>query len=86
MIEAFSGTLKKNKEIEQIKPYPVKISPDLESQISDVLSSLNITPVSVTVNPVRFNYNYIVRDSSLPFSSITLGKVTGVNLYYRHQM
>ena len=51
VIEAFSGTLKKNKEIEQIKPYPVRISPDLETQISDVLSSLNITPVSVKLDP-----------------------------------
>ncbi|XP_076302430.1 LOW QUALITY PROTEIN: dosage compensation regulator mle-like [Lasioglossum baleicum] len=47
VIEAFSGTLKKNKEAEQIKPYPVKISPDLISQIHDVLLSLNIEPVPV---------------------------------------
>lgn len=47
VIEAFSGTLKKNKEAEQIKPYPVKISPDLVNQIHDVLSSLDIKPVPV---------------------------------------
>ncbi|XP_076767184.1 dosage compensation regulator mle [Xylocopa sonorina] len=47
VIEAFSGTLKKNKEAEQIKPYPVKISPDLVNQIHDVLSNLNIQPVSI---------------------------------------
>lgn len=47
VIEAFSGTLKKNKEAEQIKPYPVKISPDLINQIHDVLSSLDINPVPV---------------------------------------
>ncbi|XP_076644853.1 dosage compensation regulator mle isoform X2 [Halictus rubicundus] len=47
VIEAFSGTLKKNKDAEQIKPYPVKISPEVERQIHDVLSSLNVKPVSV---------------------------------------
>ncbi|XP_017888277.1 dosage compensation regulator isoform X2 [Ceratina calcarata] len=47
VIEAFSGTLKKNKEAEQLKPYPVRISPDLVCQIREVLSSLNIQPVSV---------------------------------------
>ncbi|KZC09251.1 Dosage compensation regulator [Dufourea novaeangliae] len=47
VIEAFTGTLKKNKDTEQIKPYPVKISPDLENQIHDVLSSLNVKPVTV---------------------------------------
>ncbi|XP_076619854.1 dosage compensation regulator mle isoform X2 [Colletes latitarsis] len=47
VIEAFSGTLKKNKEAEQIKPYPVKISPELESQIHDVLTNLEIQPVIV---------------------------------------
>ncbi|XP_043511200.1 dosage compensation regulator isoform X1 [Frieseomelitta varia] len=47
VIEAFSGTLKKNKEAEQIKPYLVKISPDLINQIHDVLSSLDINPVPV---------------------------------------
>ncbi|XP_012139245.2 dosage compensation regulator mle isoform X2 [Megachile rotundata] len=49
VIEAFNGTLKKNKEAEQMKPYPVKISPELVTQIHDVLLSLNITPVSTIV-------------------------------------
>ncbi|XP_043664473.1 dosage compensation regulator isoform X1 [Vespula pensylvanica] len=47
VIEAFSGTLKKNKDAEQIKPYPVKISPELESQIHDLLRSLEIKPIEV---------------------------------------
>ncbi|XP_031836743.1 dosage compensation regulator mle isoform X1 [Nomia melanderi] len=54
VIEAFSGTLKKNKDAEQIKPYPVKISPELENQIHDVLSSLNVKPVSIELNQVPF--------------------------------
>lgn len=47
VIEAFSGTLKKNKDTEQMRPYPVKISPELESQIHDVLTSLDIKPIDV---------------------------------------
>ncbi|XP_043256205.1 dosage compensation regulator isoform X5 [Colletes gigas] len=53
VIEAFSGTLKKNKEAEQIKPYPVKISPELESQIHDVLTNLDIQPVIVQASLVK---------------------------------
>ncbi|XP_020278260.1 dosage compensation regulator isoform X2 [Pseudomyrmex gracilis] len=47
VLEAFNGTLKKNKTSDQIKPYPVKISPDLDEQIKDVLTKLNITPIKV---------------------------------------
>lgn len=47
VIEPFSGTLKKNKDAEQMKPYPVKISPELESQIQDVLMSLDIRPIDI---------------------------------------
>ncbi|XP_033206508.1 dosage compensation regulator mle isoform X1 [Bombus vancouverensis nearcticus] len=49
VIEPFSGTLKKNKEAEQIKPYPVKISPDLINQIHDVLDGLDIKPIPVNL-------------------------------------
>jgi ATP-dependent RNA helicase A len=48
VIEAFSGTLKKNKDTEQLKPYPVKISPELENQIQEVLTNLDIKPIDVT--------------------------------------
>lgn len=47
VIEPFSGTLKKNKDAEQMKPYPVKISPELENQIQDVLMSLEIKPIDI---------------------------------------
>jgi len=47
VIEAFTGTLKKNKDAEQIKPYPVKISLELESQIQEVLSNLEIKPIDI---------------------------------------
>ncbi|XP_019699351.1 dosage compensation regulator isoform X2 [Harpegnathos saltator] len=49
IIEAFSGTLKKNKDTELLKPYPVKISPELENQIHEVLNKLDIKPVCVTM-------------------------------------
>lgn len=61
VIEAFSGTLKKNKEAEQIKPYPVRISPELESQIHDVLSSLDIKPVTVNVCRLLFKYYSVIK-------------------------
>ncbi|XP_028982215.1 dosage compensation regulator isoform X2 [Diachasma alloeum] len=51
VIEAFSGTLKKNRDAEQLKPYPVKISPELEEQIQDVLAALEITPIDVNSKP-----------------------------------
>lgn len=53
IIEAFSGTLKKNKESENMKPYPVKISPELENQVHEVLGGLEITPIGNFDAPVR---------------------------------
>lgn len=48
VIEAFSGTLKKNRDKEnEIKPYPVAISPQLEEQIFDVLKTLKISPINI---------------------------------------
>lgn len=49
VIEAFTGTMKKNKdEKNQMKPYTVKISPDLIEQIHDVLQGLEIKPIDVS--------------------------------------
>ncbi|XP_043277382.1 dosage compensation regulator isoform X2 [Venturia canescens] len=48
VIEAFSGTLKRVKPADQIKPYPVKISPELESQIKEVLEGLEIEPIDTS--------------------------------------
>lgn len=47
VIEAFSGTLKKNKNTEMMKSYPVKISPELKGQIDNILRSLEIQPIDV---------------------------------------
>jgi ATP-dependent RNA helicase A len=50
VIEPYSGTLKKNKESEQMKPYPVALAPELESQLWDTLKCLEVTPIPI----VRF--------------------------------
>lgn len=47
VIEAFSGTLKKEKTGAEMKPYEVKISPQLQQQLELCLRNLEITPVDV---------------------------------------
>lgn len=47
VMEAFSGTLKKDKSDNEMKPYQVKISPELEAQIKDCLKELDIKPLTV---------------------------------------
>lgn len=44
VIEAFSGTLKKEKSGSDMKPFDVKISPELRKQINDCLEEMNIEP------------------------------------------
>lgn len=51
VIEAFSGTLKKNKAGNDMPPYEVKISPELGLQIKDCLKELNIQPLEVPSTP-----------------------------------
>lgn len=46
VIEAFSGTLRM-KEANQVKPYDVKISPELLTEVKDVLNALNLPPIEV---------------------------------------
>ncbi|XP_063369179.1 dosage compensation regulator [Cydia amplana] len=48
VIEAFSGTLKKDRSNEgKMKPHPVAISPELEQQLESTLQELGIEPVNV---------------------------------------
>ncbi|KAM3960635.1 LOW QUALITY PROTEIN: dosage compensation regulator mle [Aphomia sociella] len=48
VIEAYSGTLKKDRSSEgKMKPYPVAIDPQLEQRLEDVLKELEIEPVDV---------------------------------------
>ncbi|XP_021914337.1 dosage compensation regulator [Zootermopsis nevadensis] len=66
VIEAFSGTLKKNKESQQMKPYEVALSPDLEKEVYDVLEDLQIKPVPLLTEtgtgPVSLLTTHIVDD------------------------
>lgn len=48
VVESFTGSLKKNKDADQMKPYPVKISPELEEEINTVLEGLEVKPVDVS--------------------------------------
>ena len=51
VIEAFSGTLKKNRDKEnEMKPYPVAISPDLYRKVRNVLHDLKIVPTEIPDN------------------------------------
>ncbi|XP_061380109.1 dosage compensation regulator isoform X2 [Danaus plexippus] len=48
VIEAFSGTLKKDRSAENVmKPYKVVINPQLEGKLENTLKALNIEPVDV---------------------------------------
>lgn len=47
VIEAFSGTLKKEKSGNEMPPYEVKISPELEAHVKNCLKELNVTPPQV---------------------------------------
>ncbi|CAH0763338.1 unnamed protein product [Diatraea saccharalis] len=52
VIEAFSGTLKKDRTAEGLmKPYPVAINPELEQLLQNTLEELNIEPVDVNNPP-----------------------------------
>ena len=48
VIEAFSGTLKKNKDVEDLPPYEVNLAPEMMAQVHDCISSLEYTPVDPT--------------------------------------
>lgn len=47
VIEAFSGTLKKNKSAEEIKPYEVSVNGDIVNQVEECLRGLDMPPVLI---------------------------------------
>lgn len=47
VIDAFSGTLRMKEAADQVKPYDVKISPELLTEVKDVLNALNLPPIEV---------------------------------------
>ncbi|XP_051171646.1 dosage compensation regulator-like isoform X2 [Leptopilina boulardi] len=75
VIEAFTGTLKKNKEADQMKAYPVKISPELEEEIHQVLEGLEVKPVDVTCAPPSSNAQSENDEKSIPGISLVSDKV-----------
>lgn len=66
VIEAFSGTLKKEKSGNEMQPYDVKISPELQSQLQDCLESLEIAPIKVdpqsSDQPVSLLSSHVLSD------------------------
>ncbi|XP_054727582.1 dosage compensation regulator isoform X2 [Anastrepha obliqua] len=46
VIEAFSGTLKQRKDDEDMKPYPVKISPELIEKVDDCIRDLDLPVIN----------------------------------------
>nr|XP_023019378.1 dosage compensation regulator isoform X2 [Leptinotarsa decemlineata] len=71
VIEAFSGTLKKERNpASEMKPFEVRISPQLKNQIQDCLAELNVTPTPVVrenvekseIQPVSLLNNHVLDD------------------------
>ena len=54
VIEAFSGTLKKNKDVEDLPPYEVQLAPELVNQVQDCISTLEYSPVNPSGNFCSF--------------------------------
>lgn len=55
VIEAFSGSIKP-KTATQMTPFEVRLAPELEREVFDVLDALEIKP-----NPIkRVNYHYMI--------------------------
>lgn len=76
VIEAFSGTLKKEKSGSEMKPYEVKISPQLQQQLEMCLKNLEISPVDVkpdSKEPVSLLTTQVLTD--FPASNTTVAGV-----------
>ena len=48
LLSFFSGTLKKNKDVEVLPPYEVAVAPEIVSQMEDCLKGMEITPVDTS--------------------------------------
>ncbi|EDW58749.2 uncharacterized protein Dvir_GJ18398 [Drosophila virilis] len=70
VIEAFSGTLKKKKD-EQLKPYPVKLDPQLIDSVDEVIKELElpvVNPRNIKVEPDAAPMSLIVATNRLDTS------------------
>lgn len=63
VIEAFSGTLKKRKDDEELKPYEIKIDPNLMDRVKEVVDELRL-PLVLTpppnLDPENNSYSLLV--------------------------
>ncbi|XP_060524054.1 dosage compensation regulator isoform X2 [Cylas formicarius] len=66
VIEAFSGTLKKQKTAAEMPPFQVKLSPQLENQIDEILQELSIDATEVKTlksdQPVSLLSSHVLDD------------------------
>ncbi|KAK9882966.1 hypothetical protein WA026_001182 [Henosepilachna vigintioctopunctata] len=64
VIEAFSGTLKKDKSASEMTPFEVKLCPDLRREVQECLKDLNITPniENLSNQPVSLLSNQVLDD------------------------
>ncbi|GLV45680.1 maleless [Carabus blaptoides fortunei] len=66
VIEAFTGTLKKERPGNEMKPYDVVVAPGLVTELNDCLQSLNVKPVQVdtsdTKQPISLLCNQVIDD------------------------
>lgn len=63
VIEAFSGTLKKKKDEEELKPYQVKIDPQLMDKVKDIVDEMGlplVTGPTSKVDPDNNAYSLLV--------------------------
>lgn len=65
VIEAFSGTLKKNKDVEELPPYDVALAPEIISQLNDCLKAGSYVPVDVSQGEAQESLSLITDSSSL---------------------
>ncbi|KAH8338766.1 hypothetical protein KR074_004162, partial [Drosophila pseudoananassae] len=67
VIEAFSGTLKKKKD-EELKPYPVSLSPDLVASVDEVIRMLDmpvVNPCNIKIEPDAAPISLIVNTNRM---------------------
>ncbi|XP_066147044.1 dosage compensation regulator mle isoform X1 [Euwallacea fornicatus] len=66
VIEAYSGTLKKQKNAAEMPPFEVKVSPQLQQQVRDILTTLEVTPSLIklesTDQPVSLLSSHVLDD------------------------
>lgn len=79
VIEAFSGTLKKKKD-EQLKPYPVKLDPQLIDSVDEVIKELElpvVNPRNIKVEPDAAPMSLIVSAAGIILAALLILLIVG---------